>query len=141
MDEAAHIAWGRDEAAGDTGLCRESFLDTILVGFLSHWALRDDLSVRVTGRGILDVTVWQQKRSMAVHLVNLTNPMMMKGPFRELIPLTDQAVQIRLPGGKKATEVSLLVAGKSPEYQLDGGHIKLVVNEILDHEVIAVDLA
>jgi hypothetical protein len=106
-----------------------------------HWSLRNDLPVRITGRGILDVTIWQQNRSMTVHLVNLTNPMMMKGPFRELIPLTDQAVQIRLPEGKKATGVNLLTAGISPEYSLDGEHLEMVVPEILDHEVIAVDLA
>jgi len=27
---------------------------------------------------VLDVTVWRQEHSMTVHLVNLTNPMMMK---------------------------------------------------------------
>jgi hypothetical protein len=35
--------------------------------------------VTVTGSGMLDVTIWRQERSMTVHLVNLTNPMMMKG--------------------------------------------------------------
>ncbi|MDA0196787.1 MAG: hypothetical protein O2887_17195 [Bacteroidetes bacterium] len=35
---------------------------------------------------IIDVTAWRQENSMTVHLVNLTNPMMLKGPFRELIP-------------------------------------------------------
>ena len=36
---------------------------------------------------MLDVTVWRQRESMTVHLVNLTNPMMMKGPLREVIPI------------------------------------------------------
>jgi hypothetical protein len=40
----------------------------------------------VTGSGTLDVTVCRQQASMTVHLVNLANPMMMKGPVRELIP-------------------------------------------------------
>ena len=51
-----------------------------------HWATNEEPTVRVTGPGVLDVTVWRQKASMTVHLVNLTNPMMMKGPIRELIP-------------------------------------------------------
>ena len=51
---------------------------------------------RSTGPGVLDVTVWRQKDSMTVHLVNLTNPMMMKGPFRELIPVGPQTVRVNL---------------------------------------------
>ncbi|KPL22381.1 MAG: hypothetical protein AMS23_08010, partial [Bacteroides sp. SM1_62] len=90
-----------------------------------HWAIQKDQPVRVTGQGILDVTVWQQKHSMTVHLVNLTNPMMMKGPFRELIPLTDQKVSIRIPSGKKLADVQLLVAGVSPDYNLDDDHVDL----------------
>ena len=43
--------------------------------------------VEVDGPGVLDVTVWRQRDSMTVHLVNLTNPMMMKGPLREMIPV------------------------------------------------------
>ena len=38
----------------------------------------------VEGPGVLDVTYWKQRNSLTVHLVNLTNPMMMKGPVREL---------------------------------------------------------
>ena len=34
---------------------------------------------------------------MTVHLVNLTNPMMMKGPLREIIPVGPERVRIRLP--------------------------------------------
>ena len=50
------------------------------------WVTNEARPVTVTGQGVLDVTVWQQAHSMTVHLVNLTNPMMMKGPVRELIP-------------------------------------------------------
>ena len=50
-----------------------------------NWATNEEAPVTVTGPGILDVTVWLQKQSMTVHLVNLTNPMFMKGPVRELI--------------------------------------------------------
>ena len=53
----------------------------------------------VEGRGVLDVTVWRQRGSLTVHLVNLTNPMMMKGPFREFIPVPEQHIRIPLPAG------------------------------------------
>ncbi|MBI3696937.1 MAG: hypothetical protein HY238_19150, partial [Acidobacteria bacterium] len=61
-----------------------------------EWAANEERPVTVTGPGVLDVTVWRQKESMTVHLVNLTNPMMMKGPFRELIPIGEQRVVVRL---------------------------------------------
>ncbi len=105
-----------------------------------HWAMNKEPAVKVTGQGILDITVWKQKESMTVHLVNLTNPMMMKGPYRELIPLPDQHVKIQIPAGKKVAKVQLLVAGLKPDYETINSSIELIVPEILDHEVIALDL-
>jgi hypothetical protein len=106
-----------------------------------QWALRKDLPVKVRGQGILDVTIWQQKKSMTVHLVNLTNPMMMKGPFRELIPLNGQEVVLRIPPGKKVIGAKLLVAGISPEINRSGNTVTMSLPQIFDHEVIALDLA
>ena len=45
---------------------------------------------------------------MTVHLVNLTNPMMMKGPFREVIPVGPHRARIQLPAGTRAGRVQLL---------------------------------
>jgi len=104
------------------------------------WAADEERPATVAGPGILDVTVWRQKESMTVHLVNLTNPMMMKGPFREFIPVAEQKVRIRLPEGKKAKKVQLLVAGKRPHFEQANGAVSLVVPTILDHEVVAIDL-
>jgi hypothetical protein len=77
---------------------------------------------------------------MTVHLVNLTNPMMMKGPFRELIPIGEQKVRMRLSEGKKAKKVQLLVSGKTPRSTSKGGYLDITVPSILDHEVVAVDV-
>ncbi len=55
-----------------------------------RWALGEEPVVKVEGVGLVDTTVWLQKDSMSIHLLNLTNPMMMKAPFRELIPLGEQ---------------------------------------------------
>ncbi len=53
---------------------------------------------------MLDVTVWKQKNSMTVHMVNLTNPMMMRPSFREMIPSPPQQLRLRLPEGKRVIE-------------------------------------
>ena len=96
--------------------------------------------VTVSGPGTLDVTVWRQKGSMTVHLVNLTNPMMMKGPLRELIPAPAQKVSVRLPAGSRARKVQLLSSGQTPRVQEANGVMTLTVPSVLDLEVVAIDL-
>ncbi len=104
------------------------------------WALNEDRPVTVTGPGVLDVTVWRQKGSLTVHLVNLTNPMMMKGPFRELMPVGEQRVRITLPEGKKAARVQFLVSGGEPHVEERARRLEIRVPSVLLHEVIAIDL-
>jgi hypothetical protein len=89
---------------------------------------------------MLDVTFWRQKNSITVYLVNLTNPMTMKGPIREFIPTPPQTVSIEMPDGLKAKKVQLLVSGKTPQVLEAGDNLSLTIDSILDHEVIAIDL-
>ena len=102
------------------------------------WATNEPRPVTVTGPGVLDVTIWRQKESLTVHLVNLTNPMMMKGPIREFIPSPPQEVTIRVPA--KPKRVRLLVSAHQPAVREAAGEVTLTVPSILDHEVIAVEL-
>jgi len=103
------------------------------------WALDEERPVTVDGPGVLDVTVWKQKNSMTVHMVNLTNPMMMRPSFREMIPSPPQQVRLRLPEGRRVSKVKFLVAGTPPRIQTAGGVMTLTVPSIRDHEVIAID--
>jgi hypothetical protein len=104
------------------------------------WAANEPRPVVVTGPGTLDVTIWRQKDSLTVHLVNLTNPMMMKGPVREFIPLPPQEVSIRMPNGRIPNKVQLLVSSQTPRVDGSNGSVRLTIPSILDHEVIAIDL-
>ena len=112
----------------------------ILLRNAVQWALNEPHPVEVHGAGVLDVTIWRQRESMTVHLVNLTNPMMMKGPLREFLPVGPQSVRVRLPAGKAATEVQLLVAGTAAKFERAGDSIRLTIPSITDHEVIAIML-
>jgi hypothetical protein len=105
-----------------------------------RWALNEDSVVDVDSKGVVDVAAWRQKASMTVHLVNLTNPMMMKGPFRDLFPV-EANVSIKVPEGKRVTGVKLLMSGATPAFQNKAGTITLHVPKILDHEIVALDLA
>jgi len=111
-----------------------------LIANAVRWATNEDQPVTVSGPGVLDVTVWEQKRSMTVHLVNLTNPMMMKGPIRELLPVGEQTVRVRIPEGRTMQRVHLLRAGAQPEFRCVDRSLEVRVPSVLDHEVVAIDL-
>jgi hypothetical protein len=76
---------------------------------------------------------------MTVHLVNLTNPMMMKGPFRELIPVRAE-VTVKVPAGQRPKGVHFLVSGLKPEYEINERILLVSVSHIYDHEIIGIDL-
>lgn len=106
------------------------------------WATNEPAPVEVEGKGVLDVSIWEQKNSVTVHLVNLTNPMMMKGPVREIIPISSQTVRIRLPKDhRQVTKAHLLVAGQETPFRMGDGAVIVAVPTIGLHEVIALDLA
>ena len=104
-----------------------------------RWALKEEPIVEVKGPGVVDVTVWRQESSMTMHLVNLTNPMMMKGPFRELIPVAAQ-VSIKIPRGTTVNGVNLLASGQKPDFKINENKVTLTVPQIYDHEIIGIDL-
>jgi hypothetical protein len=105
------------------------------------WATDEPAPLTVEGKGILDVSLWQQKDSITAHLVNLTNPMMMKGPVREIIPISAQKISIKIPEGRSAKQVHLLVSGARPTFTYQQNIVTLEVSAIALHEVIAIDLA
>jgi hypothetical protein len=103
------------------------------------WATNETAPLTVEGQGVLDVSIWIQKNSMTAHLVNLTNPMMMKGPARELIQIGRQQVSIVVPNDRRVKRVQLLVSGRDVTYTNRTGVIRLEVPSVLLHEVVAID--
>ena len=110
-----------------------------LLGNAIRWAANEPPPVEVEGPGVIDVAAWRQRNSMTVHLVNLTNPMMMKGPIRETIPVGPLRVRIRPPAGTSARAVRLLTAGTSPRVDTADGAVVVTVPSVDIHEVIAID--
>ena len=106
-----------------------------------EWATNEDPPVTIAGKGILDVALWEQKNSMTLHLVNLTNPMMMKGPVREIIPISAQEISIRIPALRRVSRVHLLVAQVDIPFRSVRDSIFLEVPSIALHEVVAVDFS
>jgi Hypothetical glycosyl hydrolase 6/Beta-galactosidase trimerisation domain len=105
------------------------------------WATNEMQPVSVQGTGVVDISVFTQKQSMTVHIVNLTNPMMMKGPVRETIPISNQKARIRIPGNRRVSRARLLVAGNELPYRMEDGMITAEIPSIDVHEVVALDFA
>jgi len=132
----AYIPWDIDRSLWDV-MCVDHLR---LLRNTIEWTANEPPPVAVKGPGLLDVTAWRQRDSMTVHLVNLTNPMMMKGPLREVIPIGPQQITVRLPEGTRPKKVQLLTAGKTVDYKPIGTAITLTVPSVDVHEVVAIDL-
>jgi hypothetical protein len=70
----------------------------------------------------------------------MNNPMMMKGPYREMIPAGPYSVSLTLPPGAKVGAVKLLESGAVPKTSRDGDRLVVEIPRIRLHEVVAVDL-
>ena len=104
------------------------------------WANDEAQVVEVDGPGLLDVTAWKNSTSITVHLVNLTNPMAMKGPYRDFFPVGPHTVRLTLPAGVHAKRAHLLAADKDVAIELEGQVVSVKVPSILDHEVVAIEI-
>jgi hypothetical protein len=105
-----------------------------------NWAMNEEQPVTVSGSGVLDATCWRQADSMTVHMVNMTNPFMLRSAYREAIPVGAQRVSVRVPPGATVRGVRLLVSNQTPLYTQSAGRVNLTVPSVVDNEVVAIDL-
>jgi hypothetical protein len=104
------------------------------------WANDEAPTIEVDGPGLLDVTAWKNAGAITVHLVNLTNPMAMKGPYRDFFPVGPHTVRLRMPSGVQAKSARLLAADKVVALEHTGALVTVKVPSILDHEVVAIEI-
>jgi hypothetical protein len=104
------------------------------------WATNETPHLEVSGPGLIEMTAWRNRGAIVVHLVNLSNPMAIKGPFREFIPVGEQVIEVQIPALLSPEKIQLLVAQKEPQVERKGSRLKIRVPSILDHEVVAIDL-
>jgi hypothetical protein len=90
---------------------------------------------------VLDLSVREHRTGLAVVLNNLSNPMMMKGPIREVYPAGRQEVSIAIPSGKSFGGAELLVAGGEAQASVADGRVTVVVPSISTIEVVYVTWA
>ncbi|MFI7612672.1 alpha-amylase family protein [Nonomuraea terrae] len=109
-----------------------------LIGNAVLWALGDEPEVTVRGPGLVDVAVRRDDGGIAVTLVNLSNPMTMRGAIRETLPLPAQTVTVRLPEGGRDVAARLLVAGTEVKVTADAGQAEVSVPDLGLVEVVHV---
>ena len=112
-----------------------------LIGNAVRWALNKRPDVEISGQSVLDLSVRMSRAGLAVVLNNLSNPMMMKGPIREVYPAGRQEVSIAIPAGKTFGGAELLVAGGNAEARVADGRVTVVVPSISTIEVVYVTWA
>jgi type 1 glutamine amidotransferase len=106
-----------------------------------QWAMDGQQPMTVEGPGLLDISYWRQRRSLAAHLVNLTNPMAMRGYMREVLPAGPYRVTLELPPSVTPRRVRLLEAETEVPFERTDSHITVTVPQVRLHEVVAVDFA
>ncbi len=107
-----------------------------LVSNAVRWALGKAQRVEVEGPGVVDIAVRESEDGLAISLLNLTNPMMMKGPVRDNIPLSKQKVAVEIPNGKTLHRAWLVVADRAAELSIENGRAIITVPEIERLEVL-----
>lgn len=78
---------------------------------------------------------------MTVHLLNCTNPFMLRSAYREDVPIGPQRVTIRIPASRIARGVKLLVDDVKPRVERTGNTLTLTIPTIVGHEVVVIDFA
>ncbi|WEX11086.1 alpha-amylase family protein [Chelativorans sp. AA-79] len=106
-----------------------------------RWALGKRPDVEVAGKAVLDIAVREGKDELAVAMQNLSNPMMMKGPTREIYPVGPQDVSVAVPEGRSFAGARLVVAGTKADARVEDGRVTARVPGIDLVEVVHITWA
>ncbi len=109
-----------------------------LIGNAVRWALGKPPQVSVEGRGVVDMALLAGAQGLALTMLNLTNPMMLKGPVRENFPIGPLKVSIEIPPGQSVGTVRLLVGDRSASFAVEQGRVVVEIPVIERLEVVHV---
>lgn len=105
-----------------------------------NWATNVSQNLIVEGPGLLDVNYWRQKSSITVHLVNLTNPMAMRGIYREFFPVGPIKLKLKVPPSMGQVKgAKLLKSGSEVSLSTEQDYLVATIPEIVDYEGLALD--
>ena len=102
------------------------------------WLVRDRAPVTVEGDGMLEIFGWETEPGFALHLLNYTNPNMLRGWFTATYPVGPQKVRAELPPGASGDRVELLRAGTTAPLRRDGRIVEFTIPGVRDYEVAVI---
>lgn len=110
-----------------------------LIENLVRWALGRPQKVEVSGRSVLDIALRTGADKTVVAMANLTNPMMMKGPLREVYPVGEQVISAEVPAGRSRCTARSLVGRQPLSAEYRDGRATVRVPRIDELEVVVFD--
>jgi hypothetical protein len=109
-----------------------------LLGNTIRWVVNDSSPVTVDGDGVAELFAWKTEAGHALHLLNYTNPNMLRGWMTHNYPIGAQKVRFAVPAGTRVAQVQLLRAGKAASFVRKGNVVEFVVPQVVDYEVAAI---
>ncbi len=107
-----------------------------LIASCVQWALGEGPQlVRAQGAGLIDLAVRHAPGRTAVTVVNLNNPMAMRGQNRTTDPLGPQTLHVRAPEGASNAQVELLFAKTTRTVDVVDGQVRVDIEAIESLEV------
>ncbi|MCF6469211.1 hypothetical protein FAF44_12520 [Nonomuraea sp. MG754425] len=107
-----------------------------LIANAVRWALGGEPEATVRGPGLADLAVRRDDDGVAVTVVNLTNPMAMRGAIRETLPLPPQTVSVALPPHARGATARLLVADAEAATTVRDGRVEVELSGVGLIEVV-----
>jgi len=109
-----------------------------LLGNTVRWLRGDEQPlVTINGDGVVEAFAWETDPGIALHLVNYTNPNMMRGWFRRFYPVGPLQIDFAAPAGRTIHHARALRAGRDLSLRVEGSRLLFEVPQIADYEVIA----
>ncbi len=123
----------------DRRFARDNLPDySTLLANVVRWTARDEIPVRVEGRGWIDCHLYRQRDRVILHLVNLTSAGAWRAPVDELIPVGPVTVSVKLPDGVRGRDLRLLVGRAASRMTVQDAWARFEIPSILDHEVAVI---
>jgi hypothetical protein len=110
-----------------------------LLANIVEYTLNGEAAIYVDCGGFVDVTIWENKEGVIVHLVNMTTIHAMRGPADEVMPLFDIKIKVRNDLLKKDSLCAIALENKFNIDIIKGDKYSTIDIPILkEHEVIII---
>ncbi len=102
------------------------------------WMLHGDRPVYVRGRGMTEMFAWRTQAGHALHILNYTNPNMLRGWFRETYPIGELRVTFPMPTKEPIAQVRALRSGAILRHSQAGRIVDFTIPRVMDYEVAVI---